>query len=418
MAKVQIPASAKSWVDVAPDSGFPIQNLPFGAGFGETEDGDVNVAPLSRIGDYAIHLWVLGEAGLLPSVEPGDPTPWGNGVDACRALRRELFSLFEAGNPILRDDADLRAEVLIPIHDLELSLPMPVTSFVDFYSGIHHASNVGKMFRPDQPPLLPNYRHLPIGYNGRASTCVATETPIQRPSGITKVGDDVMFGPCKELDFELEMGFYLAEGTQLGQRLSMGECEDFIAGLVLVNDWSARDIQRFEYQPLGPFLAKSFGTSVSPWIVSLDALEPFRVAGQTQDPAVLDHFRGSGTDHFDITLEVWLKSAKMTRPQKICTSNMKNLYWSIFQQLVHQSSNGTMLEAGDLYASGTISGESEDSFGSMLELSWRGQRPLALTETGETRTFLEDGDTVTMTAYAQADGYRIGFGEVSGTVAG
>jgi fumarylacetoacetase len=298
-------------------------------------------------------------------------------------------------------------------------IPIEPRAFVDFYSGIHHASNVGRMFRPDQPPLLPNYRWLPIGYNGRASTVVVSGTEIIRPKGQTKgPNDDVpAFGPTKELDFELEMGFYVGTGTNLGETVSMEDAENHILGMAIVNDWSARDVQRFEYQPLGPFLAKSFGTSISPWLVMLDALEPFRIAGQKQDPAPLPHLAPTRYGHFDIHLEVMLKTAKAQHPQTICRSNTKNLYWSMAQQLVHQASNGTALQPGDLYASGTISGEEPDSFGSMLELSWRGQRPIEIPETGETRTFLADGDVVTMAAYAQGEGFRIGFGEVAGKVA-
>jgi fumarylacetoacetase len=218
------------------------------------------------------------------------------------------------------------------------------------------------------------------------------------------------------MDFELEMGYFLAKSSPLGQPVPLEKAEDHILGLVMVNDWSARDVQRWEYQPLGPFLAKSFGTSISPWIVLLDALEPFRIAGMPQDPAPLPHLRPTGSGHFEITLEVTLKSERMSKPQVICRSNTKHLYWTMAQQIAHQASNGTALQVGDLYASGTISGETEDSYGSMLELSWRGERPIRLAETGETRTFLEDGDEVTMSAYAQGEGYRVGFGEVRGKI--
>jgi fumarylacetoacetase len=274
------------------------------------------------------------------------------------------------------------------------------------------------MFRPDQPPLLPNYRWVPIGYNGRASSVVASGTPILRPKGQRKPPDaDVpVFGPSASLDFELEMGFYLAEGTQIGKRITCAAAEDHMLGLVIVNDWSARDFQAWEYQPLGPFLSKSFATTVSPWIVTLDALEPFRIEGMRQDPEPLPHLRTHGKPHFDIELEVWLQSAKMKSPQLVCRSNMKHLYWSMSQQLAHLTSNGTPVEFGDLYASGTISGEDDGSYGSMLELTWRGAKPLTLQETGETRAFLEDGDTVVMRAFAQGDGYRVGFGECRGTI--
>lgn len=415
MEPVLIPSSARSWVQYDADTEFPIQNLPFGCVYAEDEEGETLLAPVTAIGEYAVSLWTLAEAGLL-DIEIGDSYPWMKGLDTVRALRKQLYELFLADNPALRDNKELCEEALIPMETLEFALPMPVTAFVDFYSGINHASNVGKMFRPDQPPLLPNYKYLPIGYNGRSSTCIPTDSFIRRPSGLTKTGDEVSHGPTKELDFELELGYFLCEGTNRGEVKTAKECEQMIAGLVLVNDWSARDVQRFEYQPLGPFLAKSFATSVSPWLVTLDALAPFRVDGMPQDPKPFPHLADTEKGHFDIQLEVWLESKDMEAPQKICTSNTKYLYWSIFQQLAHQSSNGTELEAGDLYASGTISGETEDSFGSLLELTWKGTKPITLSETGETRTFLEDGDTVIMKAFAQGDGFRIGFGEVRGTV--
>jgi fumarylacetoacetase len=293
-------------------------------------------------------------------------------------------------------------------------IPLEIPQFVDFYSGINHASNVGRMFRPDMAPLLPNYRHLPVGYNGRASTVYPSDKVIRRPKGQTKSpeSDIPVFGPTKELDFELELGFFIAEGNEEGEMISVGSAADHMLGLVLVNDWSARDFQRWEYQPLGPFLAKSFATTISPWVVSLDALDPFRVEGQLQDPMPLEHLARGERDHYDIVLEVSILTPKMSKPQVVCRSNAKHLYWSLSQMLAHQTSNGTKVESGDLYASGTISGETEDSFGSLLELSWKGSKPLTMTETGEQRTFLEDGDTVIFTGYCQGDGYRIGFGEL------
>jgi len=301
------------------------------------------------------------------------------------------------------------------IEEVQLTLPVSPRAFVDFYSGIHHASNVGRMFRPEQAPLLPNYRHVPIGYNGRASTVFVSGTDIKRPRGQQKRGENVVFEPSRELDFELEMGFYIGR-TSEGRGIEPDEFTEYAAGMVIVNDWSARDIQRWEYQPLGPFLAKSFATSVSPYIVSFDALEPFRIEGMPQDPEPLPYLQATQPWHYDIELEVSLKTDKMTKPQVICRSNTKHLYWSMAQQLAHQASNGTIIEPGDLYATGTISGPEEGQFGSMLEASWKGEKPLLMEETGETRTFLEDGDTVAMTAWAQGEGYTIGFGEVIGTV--
>lgn len=413
MKRFIVPADARTWVDVDRHSDFPIQNLPFGS---LSHKGYVDGLVVA-IGDHALHLVTLQELGLLDQslflesfleLEPQHLTQ----------LRKSVYELLREDNPKLRDDKKARDRALIPLDKVKLDVPIPPTAFVDFYSGVHHAANVGKMFRPDQPPLLPNYKWLPIGYNGRASSVVASGSSIVRPKGQTKGPNDESptFGPTREMDFELEMGFYLGTGQEAGKRITASAAEDHMLGLVIVNDWSARDLQRWEYQPLGPFLAKSFATTVSPWIVTLDALEPFRIAGMDQDPAPLPYLRNHGKPHFDVELEVWLSSARMTRPQLVCRSNMKHLYWSMAQQLAHQTSNGTPVEFGDLYASGTISGPDEGTYGSMLELSWKGQQPITLEETGETRTFLEDGDTVTIRAYADDASFRVGFGECSGTV--
>lgn len=415
MSRFVVPADARSWVKVAEGSDFPIQNLPFGLIAPKGRNEAVAVA----IGDQALDLLVLSEAGLISETDfPILDSFIELQGDSLGELRRCVFDLLRDDNPRLRDDKKLRERALVPLDKANPQVPIPPNAFVDFYSGIHHASNVGRMFRPDQPPLLPNYRWVPIGYNGRASSVVASGTPILRPKGQRKPPDaDVpVFGPSASLDFELEMGFYLAEGTQIGKRITCAAAEDHMLGLVIVNDWSARDFQAWEYQPLGPFLSKSFATTVSPWIVTLDALEPFRIEGMRQDPEPLPHLRTHGKPHFDIELEVWLQSAKMKSPQLVCRSNMKHLYWSMSQQLAHLTSNGTPVEFGDLYASGTISGEDDGSYGSMLELTWRGAKPLTLQETGETRAFLEDGDTVVMRAFAQGDGYRVGFGECRGTI--
>lgn len=418
MERFTVPADAVSWVDVPENSHFPIQNLPFGAGFRMDDDGDdPRIVECVRIGDFALDLAVLAEERLL-DFEP-DIFPFGwvslDGPEGMSALRRQVYELLFAENSALRDRPVLREQALIHVDNLVMTLPMAPRSFVDFYSGINHASNVGRMFRPDMAPLLPNYRHLPVGYNGRASSVMPTDEPVIRPNGQQKIGEDVVFGPSKELDFELELGYFLGGENMMGEPVPIEQAEDYILGCVLVNDWSARDVQRWEYQPLGPFLAKSFATSISPWLVTLDALAPFRVAGMSQDPQPLPYLRNPGPSHFDIQLEVWLLTGEMEQPQRICTSNAKYLYWSLAQQLAHQTSNGTPIEVGDLYATGTISGETEDSFGSLLERTWRGQNPITL-ESGETRTFLEDGDTVILTGYAQGPGYRVGFGECRATV--
>ncbi len=415
MDKFVIPADARSWVEYSPQNHFPIQNLPFGQAAPKGRAECVVVA----IGGYALDVQALMEKGLISEEQFPILGSFINlDGDSLRELRKAVFDLLVENNGELRDSKRLRERALIPMAKANLQVPIPPPAFIDFYSGIHHASNVGKMFRPDQAPLLPNYRHIPVGYNGRASSVVASGTGITRPKGITQPpgADAPGFGPCKGLDFELEMGFYVSVGNDMGKRIIVSKAEDHILGLVMVNDWSARDVQRFEYVPLGPFLSKSFATSVSPWIVTLDALEPFRIEGMRQEPDPLPHLKQGGLKHFDVELEVAIQSEKMTRPQTICRSNMKHLYWSIAQQLAHQTCNGTPVEFGDLYASGTISGTEKGTFGSMLELAWKGDEPLLLEETKEERKYLQDGDTVTFTGYAQGDGYRVGLGEVTGRI--
>ena len=410
-----VPSDAKSWVDVPADNHFPIQNLPFGVGCPDNHPECVCV----RIGDHVLHLWTLMDAGLIPEEE--FPTLCSF-QDMDRAhmteIRRIAYELLREDNPTLRDNAELRSHALQPIDKADIQLPVLIGAFVDFYSGINHASNVGKMFRPDMPPLLPNYRELPVGYNGRACSILVSGEPVRRPKGQTKAPDAErpVYGPTKELDFELEMGFFTGRGNTLGEPIPIDQFGDYVLGFVLVNDWSARDVQRWEYQPLGPFLAKSFGTSISPWVVTLDALEPFRVAGPKQDPPPLDHLRTDQKWHFNIELEVAIQTEKMTKPQVVTRTNAQELYWSFAQQLAHQASNGTNVEPGDLYASGTISGTDPGSFGSLLELTWRGQNAITMEETGEKRTFLEDGDTVIMSGWCQGDGYRVGFGTVEGKI--
>lgn len=409
-----VPHDAKSWLEVEPASDFPIQNLPFGI---ISLGGRFELA--TRIGESVLPLPALARLGLLQWDEErlGGEQPIQLQVDPeeLSELRQLLFQVLSSDSKPW--DELTKAQCLMPASVAEMAVPK-VSAFVDFYSGINHASNVGRMFRPDQPPLLPNYRHLPVAYNGRASSVIPSGQPVIRPKGQTKGPSDPApeFGPTKELDFELEMGFYLGLGTEIGETLAAGETESRMVGLVLVNDWSARDVQRWEYQPLGPFLAKSFATSISPWVVTLDALEPFRVHGRPQDPPVLPHLALAGPAHFDIKLEVLLQTAKATRPQVVCRTNYQELYWSPAQQLAHQSSNGTPLEPGDLYASGTISGTEPGTFGSMLELTWRGTQPIAIEETGEERRFLEDGDTVTFRGYCEKGGLRIGFGDVTAEV--
>jgi len=295
--------------------------------------------------------------------------------------------------------------------------PADIGDYTDFYSSREHATNVGSMFRGPDNALMPNWLHVPIAYHGRSSSIVISGTDLHRPRGQIKADAATVpaFGPSRALDFELEMGFLVGPGNPLGRPISVAEAPAHVFGLVLVNDWSARDIQKWEYQPLGPFLGKNFGTSISPWVVTLDALEPFRVAGPVQDPPPLAYLQSGGDWALDIHLEVSLQTERMTQPHVICRSNARHLYWNLCQQVAHHTSNGCNLRPGDLLATGTISGPTPDSYGSMLELAWKGTRPLTLPG-GETRTFLLDGDRVTMTGWCQGHGYRVGFGEVSGRV--
>ncbi len=392
-------------------SDFPIQNLPFGLACIDHVEEAVVVA----IGDQVLDLTALAAEGLLPE-EDFPILHCFIDVDKndLRVLRMLVYDLLREDNSTLRDNMALRKAAFHPISEVEMMVPVEIPSFVDFYAGIYHAGNVGKMFRPDMDPLLPNYRHLPVGYNGRASTVIPSGAPISRPKGQyrPKGVENPVFGPTQELDFELELGFFISDGNEMGEAISVARAEEHILGLVLVNDWSARDIQRWEYQPLGPFLGKSFATSISPWIVTMEALEPFRIEGPKQQPEPLEHLLAAGPAHYDINLEVALRTPSMRQPQVIARSNAKHLYWSIAQMVAHQTSNGTAIEPGDLVATGTISGPDPGSFGSLLELSWNGSKPLRMQETGEERTYLQDGDTLTMRGWCEGHGIRIGFGSL------
>jgi fumarylacetoacetase len=301
--------------------------------------------------------------------------------------------------------------------DVELLLPVEIGDYTDFYSSREHATNVGTMLRGPDKALMPNWLHLPVAYHGRSSSIVVSGTDLHRPHGQSKPesADSPLFGPCRSVDFELEMGCFIGTGNVLGSPIPVDRAPEHVFGMVLVNDWSARDIQAWEYVPLGPFLAKNFCTSVSPWVVTLDALEPFRTTGPAQDPTPFPYLRTTGPQTYDIRLEVLLQTAKTTESRRICSSNFKHLYWNVAQQIAHHTSNGCNLRTGDLLASGTISGPTPDSYGSMLELSWRGSRPIDLGN-GETRSFLQDGDRVTFRAWCEGAGYRVGFGEVTGQV--
>lgn len=410
----------RSWVPVPADSDFPIQNLPFGIG---SWNGEPPV-PVSRIGDRVVDLSVLAEAGLLDGTgipraafeAPHLNEVMRGGKTAVRALRQRLSELLQADTPDLRDNSDLREDALLPSDQVVMHLPVSVGDYTDFYSSREHATNVGTMFRDPKNALLPNWLHLPVGYHGRASSIIPSGTPIHRPLGQRRPDPDQppVFGPTVQLDFELEVAFITFDGKPLGQRIRTTEAADHIFGLVLFNDWSARDIQAWEYVPLGPFLAKNFASSISPWVVTLDALEPFRTAGPPQEPAPLPYLETTGEQAFDIALEVGIAPAG-GEETVVCRSNFKHLYWSMAQQLAHHTVNGCNVRCGDMMASGTISGPTPDSYGSMLELTWRGTKPLRLSD-GSERRFILDGDTVVMRGHCAKNGVRVGFGEVRSAV--
>ncbi len=408
----------KSWVDVAKDSDFPIQNLPFGI----FKTRDFSAVAGVAIGNFVVNLASLHEHNLFQDLDLPQGIfnrPYLNDLFAlgrqhCGRVRDRVSELLRHDNDELQSNKALRKIAVIPIGDIRMQMPVLIPNYTDFYSSEEHATNVGSMFRDPKNALLPNWKHLPVAYHGRASSIVVSGTDIRRPKGqIKDAGSDVPhFGPTSRLDMELEMGFITCRENKLGQAIPAHEAEGYIIGFVLFNDWSARDIQQWEYVPLGPFLGKNFASSMSPWVVTLDALEPFRTVGPEQVPHVLPYLATHGPNHFDVTLEAFLKIANDTTT--ICRTNFKYLYWNIRQQLAHHTVNGCNVQVGDLYASGTISGPSPGSYGSLLELSWNGQRPLHVGN--QLRTFLEDGDTVVIRGHAEKNGVRIGFGECSGKV--
>lgn len=339
------------------------------------------------------------------------------GTKAWRDVRRRIQQLLHEDESILRDNYALRDIALIPQKNVKMLLPAQIGDYTDFYASKEHATNVGIMFRGKENALMPNWTHLPVGYHGRASSVVLSGTDVRRPQGQTKPANSnaPLFGPSCQLDLELEVGWFIGPGNERGKSIALENAEEQIFGLVLVNDWSARDIQSWEYQPLGPFLAKSFATSISPWVVPLEALEPFRVAGPDQEPEPLPYLRTNKPSSFDIHLEVNLKGEGMKNSKTISTSNFRYLYWSMAQQIAHHTVGGCNLRPGDLLASGTISGPEKEMRGSLLELTWRGTEPIEI-ENGEQRVWLEDGDQLTITGWCQGEGYRIGFGEVTGRV--
>ncbi|MFT2010563.1 fumarylacetoacetase [Pontibacter sp. 13R65] len=409
-----------SWIQISPDSDFPIQNLPFGIFQTAEKDARMGVA----IGSYVLDLCVLGQYNLFELIDI-DPTifhrPYLNdfialGQPTWRAVRNRVSELLRTDNDEISGNSDLMHQCLIRMTEAEMLLPVKVGNYTDFYSSLEHATNVGQMFRDPEQPLLPNWRHIPIGYHGRASSIVVSGTDVYRPTGQTMGPEQQtpIFQPTNQLDFELEMAFIAGKDTPLGYPVPADAADEHIFGLVLLNDWSARDVQQWEYVPLGPFLSKSFATSISPWVVTLDALEPFRVKGPEQLPRPLPYLEFTGHRNYDIQLEVLLQPAESPEVT-ICQTNFRNMYWNMSQQLAHQTSNGCNLQVGDLYGSGTISGSEPGTFGSLLEITRQGKTPLTLPD-GSQRSFLHDNDSVIVRGYAEKGGIRIGFGEVRGKV--
>ena len=407
----------KSWIEVPNDSDFPIQNLPFGIFSTEKKSKRVGVA----IGELILDLATLNELGYLNELpfNTGDfkrshlNTMMKHGKSAVRALRDQISNLLDQKNDELQSNQNHCSLVLDSQSRANLHLPIEIGDYTDFYSSEQHAYNVGCMFRDPNNALLPNWKHIPVGYHGRSSSVILSGTPIHRPKGQQKPEDqpNPVFGPCKLLDFELEMGFFTFDGKPLGDSINTDEADDYIFGMCLFNDWSARDIQKWEYVPLGPFLAKNFASSMSPWIVTLDALQPYKIPGPKQDPAVLPYLEYKGEKHYDINLEVAIKISS-GEEKVVSKSNFKNMYWNMNQQLAHHTINGCDIRCGDLLASGTISGNEKEAFGSMLEISWKGTKPISMPD-GSTRKFIHDGDTVIMRGSAQNKDVKIGFGEVS-----
>ncbi len=420
---MQIPANnpaLKTWIDVPQNSDFPIQNLPFG--IVEIEKGKPVVA--TRIGDTVIDIKALHVLGYLENL-PFEASDFDSlylnsmmkkGKKAVRDLRNRLSKLFDLNYQDLQKNTQHVEQIVSPVSLVKMCMPVQIGDYTDFYSSREHATNVGTMFRDPNNALLPNWLWIPVGYHGRASSVIISGEPIYRPKGQIKPDPekDPIYAPCQRLDFELETAFITFDGKPRGDSISTQEAEDFIFGRALFNDWSARDIQTWEYVPLGPFLAKNFASSLSPWIVTLDALQPFKVDGPLQSPEVLSYLKFEGQLSYDINLEVFIQPENSSET-KICTSNFKFMYWNMAQQLAHHTVNGCNIRCGDLMGSGTISGPTPDSYGSMLELAWKGTKPLKMND-GSERKFIHDNDTVIMRGYSEKEGVRIGFGEVASKV--
>ena len=407
--------SIKTWLEVPQNSDFSIQNIPFGVA---KYNNEVFVA--TRIGDTLVNLYKVANLGhfnidatVFNSCRLNDFMLLGKQVT--RDVRNEISDIFNVNNEVAKNKTELKA-ALINANDVEMLLPITIGDYTDFYSSEQHAFNVGCLFRDPNNALLPNWKHIPVGYHGRSSSILPSGADFHRPKGQRKGPNDEVptFGQSNLLDFELETAFFTYEGKPIGDSISTNEADDFIFGMALLNDWSARDIQAWEYVPLGPFLGKNFASHISCWIVTLDALEPFRVAGPNQEPKVLPYLEYSGDKHIDINLEVAIQPEN-TEETIVSQSNYKYMYWNMNQQLAHHSVNGCNIKAGDCMGSGTISGPKEHEYGSMLEISWKGTKTVQMKD-GSERKFIQDNDTVIMRGYAEKDGVRVGFGEVSAKV--
>lgn len=413
-----------SFIQYAADCDFPIQNLPYGV-FSATPDGRHKIGV--AIGDVVLDLSVVAPVFFTGPVLSKHQDVFqtatlngfmGLGRAAWNEARQTLQHILSKDTPDLRDNAKLREEAFVSVSEVTMHLPAEIGDYTDFYSSREHATNVGTMFRGPENALMPNWLHLPVGYHGRASSVVVSGTSLRRPNGQTRPDDKKppVFGPCRLMDIELEMAFFVGPGNKLGNPVPISEAQDHIFGLVLMNDWSARDIQKWEYVPLGPFLGKNLGTTISPWVVPMEALMPFAISNPDQsEPELLPYLKHTDNFTFNVDLEVHLKTKDSPEPTIITRSNFKNMYWTMKQQLTHHTVTGCNLRPGDLLASGTISGKTPDSYGSLLELSWKGTKPLSLPN-GETRKFLQDYDTVTLKGCCHGDGYKIGFGECTGQI--
>jgi fumarylacetoacetase len=411
----------KSWIDVHSSSDFSINNIPFSVC--TTKDNEQKRV-CTAIGDYIVDLAVLESAGLFADIttvelfqEETVNKLIAQGKPVWKAIRTKIQSLLSDESSPLKNDESLRNNALHLATDATLHLPLKIGDYTDFYASRNHAENVGSIFRGPDNALMPNWTRMPIGYHGRASSIVASGTSIVRPSGQIKppIANEPFFSPSLQLDYELEMGFVVGGENKLGQPVSIEEAEDYLFGMVLLNDWSARDIQAFEYQPLGPFLSKNFTTSIAPWIITMDALEPFKTAGVEREHELMPYLQQPSFMTYDIELSVGIKTPKLTEPETIAQTNYKYLYWSAEQMVAHHTVNGCALKVGDLFGSGTISGPEKNNRGCLLELTWRGTDPVQLSS-GEERSWLQDGDELVMSGYCEKDGIRIGFGQVSGKI--